>query len=159
MGVLTFTPSVPPGMRILPSTPSSTASTSIVALSVSISASTSPDFTWSPTFFIHLDSLPCSIVGDRAGMRTFTAIVDPSSERDIRPQFRRIRLGIIGREFGCFSDDRTHLRVDRFQLVFRRAVVAQQARAHLLDRIVLLAHFLHFFFGAVLRGIRHRMTA
>ena len=42
IGSFTFTPSVPSATRILPSTPSSTASTSIVALSVSISAITSP---------------------------------------------------------------------------------------------------------------------
>ena len=43
-------------------------STSIVALSVSISASTSPDLTVSPTLTSHLDSVPVSIVGDSAGM-------------------------------------------------------------------------------------------
>ena len=43
IGVLTATSLVPSGTRILPSVPSSTASTSIVALSVSISAMTSPD--------------------------------------------------------------------------------------------------------------------
>src|SRR5215203_6250486 len=49
--------------------PSSTASTSIVALSVSISAMMSPDLTVSPSFFSHLARLPFSIVGDSAGMR------------------------------------------------------------------------------------------
>ena len=43
IGALTCTPSVPSPTRMRPSTPSSTASTSIVALSVSISAITSPD--------------------------------------------------------------------------------------------------------------------
>jgi hypothetical protein len=41
------------------STPSSTASTSMVALSVSISASTSPDLTLSPVFLSQRASLPC----------------------------------------------------------------------------------------------------
>src|SRR6202043_3296730 len=50
IGVLTATWSVPSGITIFASTPSSTASTSIVALSVSISASTSPARTGSPTF-------------------------------------------------------------------------------------------------------------
>ena len=45
IGSFTFTPAVPSATRILPSTPSSTASTSIVALSVSISAITSPALT------------------------------------------------------------------------------------------------------------------
>ena len=70
MGVLTATSLVPSGTRILPSVPSSTASTSMVALSVSISAMTSPDLTLSPSFFSHLARLPFSMVGDSAGMRT-----------------------------------------------------------------------------------------
>ena len=69
IGVLTLTPSVPAGIRILPSVPSSTASTSMVALSVSISAMTSPEATLSPSFFSHLARLPSSIVGERAGIR------------------------------------------------------------------------------------------
>jgi hypothetical protein len=43
-------------------------STSIVALSVSISHRMSPDLTLSPTLTIHLASVPVSIVGDSAGM-------------------------------------------------------------------------------------------
>jgi len=41
----------------------------LVALSVSISAITSPDFTWSPSFFSHLERLPFSMVGDSAGIK------------------------------------------------------------------------------------------
>jgi hypothetical protein len=66
--VLTFTPSVPAGTRILPSRPSSTASTSMVALSVSISAMTSPGVTSSPSDFSHFASLPSSMVGESAGI-------------------------------------------------------------------------------------------
>jgi hypothetical protein len=54
----------------LPSVPSSTASTSIVALSVSISAITSPDETFSPSFFAHFANLPSVIVGESAGIST-----------------------------------------------------------------------------------------
>src|SRR4029077_1839227 len=54
---------------ILAMTPSSTASYSMVALSVSISAMTSPVLTASPSFLSHLARLPFSIVGDSAGMR------------------------------------------------------------------------------------------
>src|ERR1700722_13812498 len=50
-------------------TPSSTASYSMVALSVSISAITSPVLTASPSFLSHLERLPFSMVGDSAGMR------------------------------------------------------------------------------------------
>ena len=77
IGVLTFTASVPSATRILPITPSSTASNSIVALSVSISAITSPERTSSPSLTSHLASVPSSIVGDRAGMRISVGIFDP----------------------------------------------------------------------------------
>src|SRR3954463_12488582 len=66
---LTGTSCVPSGTRILAIVPSSMASTSMVALSVSISAMMSPDLTLSPSFFNHLVRLPFSIVGDSAGMR------------------------------------------------------------------------------------------
>ena len=69
IGVFTFTPSVPSATRILPITPSSTASNSIVALSVSISARRSPELTSSPSLTSHFASVPSSIVGERAGMR------------------------------------------------------------------------------------------
>ena len=65
---LTLTPSVPAGTTIFAIVPSSTASTSMVALSVSISAITSPEETVSPSLTSHLARLPSSIVGDSAGM-------------------------------------------------------------------------------------------
>ena len=71
MGALTFTPSAPSGTRIFPIRPSSMASNSIVALSVSISAKMSPAFTASPSLTCHLASLPSSMVGDSAGIRMF----------------------------------------------------------------------------------------
>src|SRR5437868_772777 len=69
MSWLTGTSAVPSGTTILASVPSSTASTSMVALSVSISAITSPGLTFSPSFLSHLARLPFSIVGDSAGIR------------------------------------------------------------------------------------------
>src|SRR5215469_10988086 len=74
MGWLTFTFSLPAGTRILPILPSSTASNSIVALSVSISARMVPDLTVSPSFTSHLASLPSSMVGESAGIRILVAI-------------------------------------------------------------------------------------
>src|SRR5215207_11483963 len=71
IGVLTATSAVPSGTRIFPSVPSSTASTSMVALSVSISAMTSPGEIFSPSFFTHLARLPFSMVGDNAGISTW----------------------------------------------------------------------------------------
>ena len=75
MAVFTLTPSVPSSTRILPMIPSSTASNSIVALSVSISAMMSPEETVSPSLTSHFASVPSSIVGERAGMRISVAIV------------------------------------------------------------------------------------
>jgi hypothetical protein len=74
MGVLTFTPSAPSGTSSLATLPSSTASTSMVALSVSISAITSPGFTSWPSATSHLASLPSSMVGDSAGIRISVGI-------------------------------------------------------------------------------------
>ncbi len=79
IGVLTATSCEPSGTRIFASTPSSTASTSIVALSVSISAMTSPDLIASPSFLSHLARLPFSIVGERAGMRMLVGMVGLNS--------------------------------------------------------------------------------
>ncbi len=66
--VPTFTPSLPSATSIDTTVPSSTASNSIVALSVSISAMMSPDKTLSPTLISHFASVPSSIVGERAGI-------------------------------------------------------------------------------------------
>lgn len=52
----------------------------IVALSVSISASKSPSFSFSPTFFSHLCTVPIVMVGDRAGRAT------------CKPEYKRIRF-------------------------------------------------------------------
>ena len=70
----TATPSVPSLTTILATIPSSIASTSIVALSVSISAITSPERTLSPCFTSHFDNTPSVIVGDKAGIKISIAI-------------------------------------------------------------------------------------
>src|SRR5438309_1197574 len=69
IGSCTLMPCAPSGTMILPMRPSSAASYSIVALSVSISAMTSPACTSSPSFFSQRARLPSVIVGDRAGIR------------------------------------------------------------------------------------------
>jgi len=48
--------------------PSSPASQAMTALSVSISASTWPARTWSPSLTAHEAMLPCDMLGDRAGI-------------------------------------------------------------------------------------------
>ena len=75
--VPTATFCVPASTSIFATTPSSMASTSMVALSVSISAIISPAFTSSPIAIVHLATEPDVMVGDRAGMVTFTDMVYP----------------------------------------------------------------------------------
>src|SRR5712671_6607190 len=77
IGALTATSAVPSGTRIFAITPSSIASYSMVALSVSISARMSPALTLSPSFLSHLAMLPFSMVGDSAGIRMLIGIDAP----------------------------------------------------------------------------------
>ena len=72
IGLLTLTPSLPSETKSLPIIPSSTASNSIVALSVSISAIRSPLCILSPSLTSHLARVPSSIVGESAGINIFT---------------------------------------------------------------------------------------
>jgi hypothetical protein len=71
---LTGTAWAPSGVTILPSTPSSIDSISMVALSVSISANTSPELTKSPSCLSQRAILPSVMVGDSAGIRTRIAM-------------------------------------------------------------------------------------
>ena len=69
----TLTPLVSLPCMILTMIPSSCASTSMVALSVSISRSTSPAEKDSPSLILQLAMLPSVMVGERAGMVKFWA--------------------------------------------------------------------------------------
>src|SRR6266851_1266696 len=142
---------------ILARTPSSTASTSMVALSVSISASTSPDFTFSPTALTHLAILPSVIVGDRAGIRISTGIILPGCFtsfcywrlrsgflEDVRPQFRRVRFRAVLGELRGGSDDILDFLVDRLERVLVGHVAVEQALFRLIDAIVLGTHAVDF---------------
>src|SRR3954468_12602277 len=100
MSWLTATSWVPSGTTILASTPSSMDSYSIVALSVSISASTSPALTLSPSFLSHLARLPFSIVGDSAGIRILIGMTCSRASTDCAGGAgiaRRIHLGVVDR--------------------------------------------------------------
>src|SRR5262245_22641463 len=78
MGVLTFTSAVPSATSSFATRPASTASTSMVALSVSTSAITSPGFTCWPSLTRHFASLPLSMVGDNVGITIWIGIAfDP----------------------------------------------------------------------------------
>src|SRR6516225_7922731 len=97
MSALTGTSCVPSGTTILASVPSSIASYSIVALSVSISAITSPGLTLSPSFLNHLARLPFSMVGDSAGIKILTGMttLDGLADRAGGARIgRRVHLGI-----------------------------------------------------------------
>src|SRR4029077_14627976 len=124
IGVLTGTSLVPSGTRILPSVPSSIASTSMVALSVSISAMTSPGFTGSPSRFSHLARLPFSIVGERAGIKTWMGmgLLEPGARllHDVGIELGRVRLRVVGGELRCLVDDGPHLGVDFLQFILGR---------------------------------------
>src|SRR5262249_31503446 len=97
MSWFTGTSWLPSGTTILASTPSSIDSYSMVALSVSISAMTSPALPASPSFLSHLARLPFSMVGESAGMRILTGIrlLDFSADRAGRARIgRRVHLGV-----------------------------------------------------------------
>jgi len=64
----------PAGEKIFSSVPSKKLSSSIVALSVSTSASMSPDFTASPSFFSHLTSVPTVMVSLSFGISIICGI-------------------------------------------------------------------------------------
>src|SRR6516165_11460323 len=66
------------------------ASYSIVALSVSISAITSPVLTGSPSFLSHLARLPFSIVGDSAGIRMLTGMARQVEGLSVGGRFDRL---------------------------------------------------------------------
>src|SRR6185312_11788275 len=167
IGVFTATSAVPSGTRILPSVPSSTASTSIVALSVSISAMTSPDLIESPSFFSHLERLPFSIVGESAGISTSVGMVRYCVLRGQRllgavyvgPELGNVRLGIVGGEFGGLVDQIAHLAIDLLQRVFLDELGLEDAVARHVDRIVRRAHLLDLLARAVFGRIRHRVAA
>src|SRR3954464_3551460 len=125
IGAFTETPSVPSATRIFVRVPSSTASTSMVALSVSISAITSPDFTASPSCFSHLASLPSVIVGDSAGIRIWTPISARSLDEDIGPELFLVGFRAGLGEIGGLLDDRLHLVVDLLQVGLGRPLLQQ----------------------------------
>src|SRR6202000_1235096 len=114
IGALTATCSVPSGTTILAKVPSSTASNSIGALSVQISARRSPAFTLSPGCLCHLAILPSVMVGERAGINTSIGI-GSSLSVNVGPEFARIGLWRILRELSGRRHDVLDLLVDLFE--------------------------------------------
>src|ERR1700730_5389185 len=113
-------------------TPSSTASYSMVALSVSISAITSPVLTASPSFLSHLERLPFSMVGDSAGMRMLMGMA-----RQFHQKFLAVTDGF--RRLDHFGDGRQR---KLFQVggVRHRHVLAGDARDRCVEIIESLLH-------------------
>src|SRR6516164_5108874 len=111
MSALTGTSCVPSGTTILASVPSSIASYSIVALSVSISAITSPGLTLSPSFLNHLARLPFSMVGDSAGIKILTGMTTLD--------------GLADRAGGARTGRRVHLGIEHRADALERLVLSQ----------------------------------
>src|SRR5690606_38983587 len=151
----------PSGTSSLPTTPSSAASTSMVALSVSISAITSPALTWSPSLTSHLASVPSVIVGESAGMAMVIGICPPRSGRleNVGVKLGRIGLRAVLGELRGLGDDLLHLAVELLEPGLVRRLVLDDAVAQAVDRVALLADLLHFLARAVLRRVGHRVAA
>src|SRR5215472_11020524 len=161
IGVLTATCSVPSGITILASTPSSTASNSIVALSVSISASTSPALTGSPSLFSQRAILPSVIVGDRAGIKTSVVMalsLKSGFGQHVCEQLRRVRLGAVLGELRRLGNQIPDLVLDLLELRLVCAALKQTV-PNLFDGIMLGSHFVDFVPGAVFRRVGHGMPA
>src|SRR4030095_4255067 len=79
-------------MRILRSTPFVSACISMVALSVSISASGSPIETVSPSFLSHRAICPSSMVGESLGIITLLAIQNPQPEKYAIKDWRLVQV-------------------------------------------------------------------
>src|ERR1043166_9563498 len=159
-------------MTILASTPSSTASTSIVALSVSISASTSPACTGSPTFLTQRAILPSVIVGDSAGISTSLAIYSSESLADPGPPPVAIRLRPQPAHPSTARSDRARGSPARIAPLRSRYPerASRSASAHPPGRNTRRAgagangrlgraHAVHFVLGPVFRRIGHRVAA
>src|SRR5690606_25230592 len=171
IGVLTLTPSVPSATNSFATVPLSTDSTSMVALSVSISASTSPGLTVSPSLTSHFESVPSSMVGDSAGIRISIGIWLSGEEVtiacgcrlgrgvDVGPELGRIGLRLGGSEIGGFGDDGADLGLDGLELLLAGETALQHALLALLDGVALGPHRGHLVLGAVFRRIGHGVAA
>src|SRR5262245_2852247 len=163
IGVFTATSAVPSGTKIFPRVPSSVASTSIVALSVSISAMTSPDLISSPSFLSHLARLPFSIVGESAGMSTSVGMAycfpDNKSAVHIGIKFGDVGLRVVRGKLRRLVDQVANFTVNLLQCILGSEFLFQNSVTRHVDWIVMGAYFIYLFACAVLRRVRHRMPA
>src|SRR5690606_5916193 len=159
ISVLAATFSVPSLISNLPTTPSSTASTSIVALSVSISAMTLPGLTLSPSLTFHAAKVPSVIVGLSAGIRTLIGILSHLLfNQYIGPQLGRIGLGAGGGDFFGFFDHRFDRFFDLVEILFGCHVVFHQERLEFDDPVAFPAHLVDVVLRPVLCRLSHRVA-
>ena len=98
----------------------------MVALSVSISAITSPALTVSPTFTCHLASVPSSMVGESAGIRTSVTAARLQCRRRCRARTDPARA-LVRANSAASATMRLHLGVDGLQRRPRRPSLASPA--------------------------------
>src|SRR6202795_5066486 len=113
-------------------TPSSTASYSMLALSVSVSAMPSPVLAASPSFLSHLERLPFSMVGDSAGMRMLMGMA-----RQFHQKFLAVTDGFCRRDDFGDGGQREFFQVGG---VWHRHVLAGDARHRRIEIIERLLH-------------------
>src|SRR4051794_39915802 len=118
---------------ILRKTPLESACISIVALSVSISASGSPMETLSPSFFNQREICPSSIVGESFGMITLVAIICLICGKGLTQI----------RDFAHSSDDTIDIRYRKILEVLRVRHRHVRARNALHRRIEIIKRTLH----------------
>src|SRR5205085_11635050 len=61
-------------------------------------------------------------------------------------------------EVGSGVDDLPHLAIDGLQFLFAH-LCGKQSIAHLLDRVLIVTYLIDFLASAILRRVRHRMSA
>ena len=120
IGVFTFTFSVPSGTRIAVSVPSSTASTSMVALSVSISAMHIAGLDIVADFFQPFGKLALFHGGRQGGHQNVCGMLAPPLKLSCKCRCRvptASGSGLGGGKIGGFGHDRPNIRIDLLQLI------------------------------------------
>ena len=157
-----------------PRTPSSTASTSMVALSVSISAITSPGLTLSPSLLEPLGQLALLHRGregghEDVGRHGTLLIVWRSGVRGLSQTRASRRMSVQSSDTSgsgsWVANSAASLTISRtlpsiaLSSSSRHLPFLEQPAAHLLDRVALLAHLADLFLGAVFGRVGHGVAA
>ena len=121
--------------EILPSLPSSTASTSIVALSVSISAMTSPAVTSSPSVFSHGRAYLPFAVASAASALLLAYRRSLGFNHNVSIELRGIGLRTVLCEFRRVRNDILDTTIHFLQLVFVSDFFIKQPNPHPINRV------------------------